>query len=481
MEQKLCTLLRKLVALPKENEWVEFKYNFHSEDEIGELISALANSACIENKTNGYLVFGVDNDSHQILGTTFRPTMKMVGNNELENWLIQNLTPHIDFRIYEFQCNGKDIALFEIPAAENVPVDYKKVPYVRVGSITRKLRDFPNKERKIWNNVKYNFETAISLEGCSAADVIRLLDTQKYFDMMGLPYPTTQDGVIEKFLMDSIIVKHDNGYAITNLGGILFAKNLHDFKNLERKIVRVVQYKGNNKIETILDEEFSQGYAVGFESLVKFINDLLPRNEVIGDALRKDVRMYPQLAIRELVANSIIHQDFSVSGTATLIEIYNDRIEFSNAGDPLIDPIRFIDEYRSRNEKLASLMRRLKICEEKGSGIDKVIFQCELYQLPAPYFISTGVHTKAILYAYKQLREMDKDDKIRAVYQHACLKWVSNDFMTNQSLRERFNIDPKNYSMASRLIKEALVVGVIKEADIDSKSKKYAKYLPYWA
>ena len=126
-------------------------------------------------------------------------------------------------------------------------------------------------------------------------------------------------------------------------------------------------------------------------------------------------------------------------------------------------------------------MRRLKICEEKGSGIDKVIFQCELYQLPAPYFISTGVHTKAILYAYKQLREMDKDDKIRAVYQHACLKWVSNDFMTNQSLRERFNIDPKNYSMASRLIKEALVVGAIKEADIDSKSKKYAKYLPYWA
>ena len=76
---------------------------------------------------------------------------------------------------------------------------------------------------------------------------------------------------------------------------------------------------------------------------------------------------------------------------------------------------------------------------------------------------------------------MDKDDKIRAVYQHACLKWVSNDFMTNQSLRERFNIDTRNYSMASRLIKEALVAKVIKEADSDSKSKKYAKYLPSWA
>lgn len=76
---------------------------------------------------------------------------------------------------------------------------------------------------------------------------------------------------------------------------------------------------------------------------------------------------------------------------------------------------------------------------------------------------------------------MDRNDKIRAVYQHACLKWVSNDYMTNQSLRERFNIDDHNYSIASRLIKEAILEGVIKDADIDNKSKKFAKYLPCWA
>ena len=481
MEKKLCILLKKLISLPKENEWVEFKHNYHGEEEIGERISAIANSACLDNRECGYLVFGVDNDTHNIVGTTFKPTQKKVGNNELENWLIQNLTPRIDFRIYEFQCEGKDVALFEIPAAENQPVDFKKIAYIRVGSITRKLADFPNKERKIWNNVKYNFESSIALKDCCASDIVRLLDTQAYFDLMGLPYPTTQEGVIEKFIMDGLVVKNDDGYSITNIGGILFAKNLHEFKSLERKIVRVVQYKSNNKIETILDEEFVQGYAVGFTTLVKFINDLLPRNEVIGDALRKDIRMYPQLAIRELVANCIIHQDFSMTGTATIVEIYNDRIEFSNPGVPLIDTIRFIDEYRSRNEKIASLMRRMKICEEKGSGIDKVIFECELYQLPAPYFISTDVHTKVILYAYKQLRDMDRGDKIRAIYQHACLKWVSNDFMTNQTLRERFRIEQKNYSMASRLIKEGLLEGVIKEADVDSKSKKYAKYLPYWA
>lgn len=481
MNQKLCNLLYKLIALPKENEWVEFKRNFHSDNEIGERISAIANSACLENKPCGYLIFGIDDETHQIVGTSFKPTRKMVGNNELENWLIQRLSPRIDFHVYEFNCEGKDVALFEIPAAEKQPVDFQNEAYIRIGSITRKLRDFPNKERKIWGREGYCFEKSIALKSCSAGDIIRLLDTQTYFELLACPYPTTQDGVIERLLLDDIVVRTDDGYGITNLGGILCAKNLHEFPSLERKIIRVVQYRGANKLETVLDEEFVQGYAVGFTTLVKFVNDLLPRNEVIGDALRRDARMYPQLAVRELVANSIIHQDFSVTGTATMIEIYNDRIEFINPGEPLIDPIRFIDEYRSRNEKLASLMRRMKICEEKGSGIDKVIFQCELFQLPAPRFGSTNVHTKVILYAHKQLRSMDKADKIRAVYQHACLKWVSNDFMTNQSLRDRFNIDARNYSMASRLIREALDADLVKEADSESTSKKYARYLPYWA
>lgn len=481
MTQKLCNLLYKLIALPRENEWVEFKLNFHSEDEIGERISAIANSACLENKQCGYLIFGIDDDTHDIVGTTFRPTMKMIGNNELENWLQQSLSPRIDFRIYEFECNGKNIALFEIPAAENQPVDFKRTAYIRVGSITRKLKDFPNKERKIWNRAEFCFEKSVALQSCNAADIIRLLDTQTYFDLLNIPYPTTQEGVIERLLLDDIVVRTEDGYAITNMGGILCAKNLHEFPSLERKIIRVIQYRGTSKLETVLDEEFVLGYAVGFTTLVKFINDLLPRNEVIGEALRRDMRMYPPIAIRELVANSIIHQDFSMTGTATMIEIYNDRIEFINPGEPLIDPIRFIDEYRSRNEKLASLMRRMKICEEKGSGIDKVIFQCELFQLPAPRFGSTNVHTKVIMYAYKQLRDMDKSDKIRAVYQHACLKWVSNDFMTNQSLRDRFKIDARNYAMASRLIREALDANAVKEADSESKSKKYAKYLPCWA
>jgi len=190
--------------------------------------------------------------------------------------------------------------------------------------------------------------------------------------------------------------------------------------------------------------------------------------------------MYPEIAIRELVANALIHQDFSEKGFP-MIEVYSDRIEISNPGEPLINPERFIDAYVSRNEKLADLMRRLGFCEEKGSGMDKVIFYNELYQLPAINVIIAEKRTRVVLYSYKTLNETDKNEKIRACYQHACLKHVSNEKMTNQSLRERFKIEDHNYAIASRIIRDAITEGVIKEDDPSNKSRKYASYIPFWA
>ncbi len=89
--------------------------------------------------------------------------------------------------------------------------------------------------------------------------------------------------------------------------------------------------------------------------------------------------MFPELAIRELVANALIHQDFSVTGAGPTVEIFDDRIDITNPGEPLVDTQRFLDTPpRSRNEALASLMRRARICEERGSGIDKVVLEVEL-------------------------------------------------------------------------------------------------------
>lgn len=479
-ERQLIELLNNLVKQPKESEWVEFKQNFHSEQEIGERISALANGAAIHNQDYGYLVFGVENETHLIKGTTFKPQHHKKGNEELEHWLAQRLDPRIDFRIHEFAYDAqRNIALFVIPSAQNKPVDFSHTAYIRVGSITRKLAEFPEKEREIWRKSGKPYELEIAKDNLSATDVIRLLSTETYFDLMKLPYPSNQNGVIEKFINENLVIK-SQGYAITTLGAILFAKNLAEFESVQRKSVRVIVYKGKNKVETIREQIGAKGYALGFSGLVDWINSQLPANEEIGKALRAESRMYPEIAVRELVANALIHQDLSVKGFP-MIEIFSDRIEISNPGNPLITPDRFIDSYISRNEKLADLMRRMGFCEEKGSGLDKVIFYNELYQLPPINVITDENRTKVILYNYKKLNDLDKKEKIRACYQHACLKWVSNEKMTNQSLRERFHIEDRNYSIASRIIRDALEEKVIKEDDPENKSRKYASYVPFWA
>jgi ATP-dependent DNA helicase RecG len=209
--------------------------------------------------------------------------------------------------------------------------------------------------------------------------------------------------------------------------------------------------------------------------------NLLPSNEVMGVALRKVVPMFPELAVRELVANALIHQDFYQTGTGPMIEIFPNRMEITNPGLPLVKTERFLDSPpKSRNETLASFMRRIGVCEERGSGIDKVVHLTETYHLPAPLFEETDEHTRVVLFAHRSLNDMDKDDRIRATYLHSCLKYVERDLMINGSLRERFGIEPQNSATASRIIKETLDAGKIKPYD-EEASRKFMKYVPWWA
>lgn len=250
---------------------------------------------------------------------------------------------------------------------------------------------------------------------------------------------------------------------------------------MKRKAVRVIQYHGKDRTETIREQEGGKGYASGFEGLIGYIDGILPTNEVVGKALRKTVPMFPELAIREVVANALIHQDFFVTGAGPMIEIFDDRIEITNPGEPLVDTQRFLDSPpRSRNETLASLMRRVGICEERGSGIDKVVFQVELYQLPAPLFEVPPGSTRVVLFSHKSLTNMDEGERVRACYFHACLKHVTRDYLTNASLRERFGIKESNKAIASRRIREAINAGMIKPFD-EHAARRLMKYVPFWA
>lgn len=211
------------------------------------------------------------------------------------------------------------------------------------------------------------------------------------------------------------------------------------------------------------------------------MNGLLPTNEVVGQALRRTVPMYPELAVREVVANALIHQDFSVTGTGPTVEVFDGRIEITNPGEPLVAVDRFLDSPpTSRNEALASLMRRFRICEERGSGIDKVVAQVELYQLPPPLFEVPPGFMRVVLFAPRDFSAMDKDERIRACYWHACLKYVQREAVTNTTIRERFGIEEQNRAIASRLLRDALNAGVIVPRD-PCAAPKNMQYLPKWA
>ncbi|MDD3474112.1 MAG: ATP-binding protein [Syntrophaceae bacterium] len=482
-EKYLNSLLCELCMLSKENEWIEFKHNRHDENEIGQYISALSNSALLNGKDKAYMVWGVDDKTHEVLGTGFSPMRKKIGNEELENWLLQRLSPKINFHFHEFQAGDNTVVILEISAASQHPTSFNHEEFIRIGSYCKKLKDFPEKERELWRLLdKTPFELFTAAEHLTKDKVFELLDYAAYFELLNLHVPDGHSAILETLFNDQLILKDDTGsYCITNLGAILFAKDLDNFPSLKYKAVRVVQYESNNKLKTIREKIGIKGYAVGFKNLIEYIVTLMTKEENLNSPIRKTITMFPTLAIRELVANALIHQDLFETGTRVMIELFDDRLEITNPGMPLVDINRFLDAPpKSRNEKLASLMRRLGICEERGSGFDKVVIEIEMNQLPAPIIETPGSFTRVILFAYRELKNLTKEDRMRACYYHACIKYVERDYMTNTSLRTRFGIDSKNGAMASRIINEAIQSELICIYD-ESVGAKARKYVPAWA
>lgn len=477
------TTLKYLLSLNTENEWLEYKENNSNPDMIGEYISALCNSAILDGQDKAYLIYGIS-DNKEIIGTKFDFKKAKKGAQELENYILTLLKPRISFSIINLEYEGdKRVQIIEIETNTNIPVKFKDVEYIRVNSTKQKLKDFPEKERKLWKSFESKvFENQIILNNVDKEEIFDLLDYDTYFNLMNIKHHLNKEYILEKLIEEEFVSFKRGIYSITYLGAIVLAKDLNKFKEIKLRAPRVVVYSGNNKMETLSDITGNKGYAVAFENLIEYINDKALNKEVIGDAFRKNEYQYPKIAIRETVANALVHQDFSEGNKGPLIEIYNDRIEITNSGKPLIETQRFIDHTpKSRNEKLANIMRLLRICEEKGSGVDKVITAIEEENLPAPEYEEYEDSIRVILYAHKEYSKMTEEERIRATYQHCSLKYVNKEFMTNTTLRERFRIDKNNSSIVSRLIASSIEKGLIKDFDPDGNTKKFKKYIPYWA
>lgn len=480
--ENLEKLINELRLLPKETPWVEFKIDSLSDPkDIGEYICALGNSAALNDKSYAYLLWGIHDQTHEIVGTKFDYLHKKIGNDDLIPWLTQRLSKNFNFEFDNIVIDNKKVVVLKIQKAVYQTIRFMNNEYIRIDTQKRSLKDLPQIELKLWDKLRsFNFESLPAKESLSQENVVALLDCQKYFDLKNIPFPSETRLILHYFIEDKIIVRQDDGlYSITNLGALLLAKKLSDFPGVSRKAIRLVVYSKQNRNSPVRDYIGQKGYASGFEGLIESIITYTSSESIQG-ALRTNENQYPEIMIREIVANALIHQDLSISGSGPLIEVFPDRIEVTNPGKPLIDTKRFIDNPpRSRNEQLASLMRQFRICEELGSGWDKIALECEDYNLPAPSINVYDENTKVTLYSYIPYNKQTMEERIAACYMHACIRWMNHDPISNSTLRERFKLDAAASPNISKLIKASVKNNLIKPVDPNTMPRNM-RYYPFW-
>jgi ATP-dependent DNA helicase RecG len=248
---------------------------------------------------------------HLILGIADAPPRQVVGSHAFPNLIetADQLFIKIGFRVDLEVVDHPDgrILLFHIPARPKGTAYHLEGKYLmRSGASLVPMSE--DRLRAIFAEGGPDWLEEPSLSGLDAQLVVSLLDTQAFFELMRLPYPSDRDGVLSRLRDERLIDVVPDGYAIRRLGGLLLAKRLDAFPDLARKAARVVVYSGTSKLDTRIDQTGQRGYAVGFQGLVDFVMGQLPQNEIIENALRRQVKLLPEKSVRELIANALIHQ-----------------------------------------------------------------------------------------------------------------------------------------------------------------------------
>jgi len=373
---QLTALITDLISQPTESEWVEFKENFHSAEEIGERISALANSACLCSQNYGYLIFGVKDQSHDIEGTTFKPKQqKAKGGEDLEHWLTTRLNPKADFKIDELDINAKRLVVFSIPAAYAQPVSFLHEEYVRVGSYTKKLKEYPAKESKIWHSAGKDWSATI----CQTATIA---------DLSPLAISTARQLYISKnpHLANEVTAWNDETFlnkARLCIGGkitytALLLLGLPESEHfISPAIARITWIlRATNNIEKDYTH-FGMPLLLATEQVFAKIRNLTYRYIRDGGLFPEEIDQYDPYVIRESLNNCIAHQDYTLRGKIIVVENEDATLTFVNSGEFIPQTIRHVidndaPERYYRNQFLADAMVTLKMIDTIGSGIKRM-------------------------------------------------------------------------------------------------------------
>lgn len=249
---------------------------------------------------------------------------------------------------------------------------FEKVAYIRVGSYTKKLSDFPILEAQLWSKMRdLKFEEQYAKSDLDLIEALNLLNHTSYFDLAGIPQPADAAGLAHYLLQEAILAKQDDGCTQLQTSVHFVCQAAFAFSKAFSEKHSYYPIQLNNSLFDMLNKyTIESGYVSAFEGLFGYLDALLPSKEVIIDAVRKTMTVYPKLALREVIANALIHQDFSVSGAGPVIEVFRDRIEVTNPGTPLVDIDRIIDNPpRSRNEKLCIVNAAVSGCAKSSEPV----------------------------------------------------------------------------------------------------------------
>ena len=359
---KYIDLLETLLSYKDEYEWLDFKENWFSKDEIGEYISAIANGAALCGKEFGYIVWGVNDATKEVVGTTVNFN-KDIDNEPYKHYLARNLTPKISFETVEFKYNEARIVMLIIPQSKSIVTKFKNEAFIRIGSSKEKLSKYPEWEIKLNNTLVNGYPTIVNV---AAPDYAQELTFEKLFMYYGAKGLTLRHDTFEKTLK---LKNKDNKYNI--MAYILSDQNeipirVSIFSGIDKSApLYSVKEFGNTCILYSMDKILEYGDAI----------NIIQADERNRISERIDVPLFDYEAYHEAILNAFIHNKW-LTLNGPQISIFTDRIEILSHGGLALD--QDVDGFYSGasipvNEILASIFLQLRISERSGRGVPKIV------------------------------------------------------------------------------------------------------------
>jgi ATP-dependent DNA helicase RecG len=397
----LHSLLEELTALPAETEWVEFKLNKGSitNEQIGEYISAMSNGATIRNKPFGYIVWGIDDSTHKVLGTNFTFVNAKQGNQDLELWLRNLLYPRISFEIYEFEYWDVHVVILRIPAAKDEPTDFQKKPYVRIGSNKTNLRNFPDYMRMIYNSQEDWSAKIVANTSFNDLDTTAIAAARQKYKEKNIheAFYKSIDGWSDELLLDKMRITKEG--KITNTALILLGKSESSYNLLP--FVAQITWKLDTEEKAY--QHFGMPLFMEVNNVLAKIRNVLykffPDNRLVSIEVPK----YDPEVILEAINNCIAHQDYGRHGRIVVTEKIN-KLIFENCGG-FYEGVA--EDYSSgektpqnyRNHWLVEAMVNLGMIDSLGYGIHKMVSSQRNRYFPLPDYSKSTVD-KVVLEIY---------------------------------------------------------------------------------